>query len=213
MLKFSSRFYFAVFFFSRSCTASLSSSLITSEATHLADFVPLFRISWASLNASLLRDGFLFPMFLRAQLTAFFIELRSSNAPLAMTGNKPANRVSSAVLSCQAKQASNPYAVRLTNSSSRLDQSTIFFHASGVFSKRFMQTWSPMSHESMSFTQSSICASVSFSGSSTMAATILASAMPVFHSSSANVWFFPVSFAIFRISGICTPSLCSVFMP
>jgi hypothetical protein len=35
----------------------------------------------------------------------------------------------------------------LMNSSSLLDHSLIFFHASGVFSKRFKQIWSQTSHE------------------------------------------------------------------
>ena len=78
----------------------------------------------------------------------------------------------------------------------------IFFHDSGVFSNKFMVIWSSMSHEFMSLTQFSICCSVTFSGSSVMAARIRASAMPVCQSSSAIWWFFPVSLASWRSSGI-----------
>ena len=167
----------------------------------------------ASSIAALFSSMFLFPMFLSAQLTAFWIDLRSSIAPEAMTGKSAVNCWSVAVLLCHARQAKSPKAVRLTNSSGRCDHSVIFFHANGVFSNRFIQVWSPMSHESMSFTQFSICCSVTFSGSSTIAARMRPSEMPVRQSSSASSWFRPVSLASLRNSGICTPKRFSVLMP
>ncbi len=123
------------------------------------------------------------------------------------------NFSSSVFLSCHAKQAISAKAALLTNSSFRSDQSMIFCQARGVFSKRFMHTWSQMSQESMSFTHFSICFSVNFSGSSIIAATIFASGIPVLHNSSASLWFFPTSFAIVRISGTDTPNLCSADIP
>ncbi len=104
-------------------------------------------------------------------------------------------------------------AVLLTNSSSRSDQSRIFFQAKTFFSKRFAHTWSQTSQDLMSFTHSFICFSVNFSGSSIIAATILASGVPFFHSSSASLWFLLNSFAIFRMSGTDTPNLRSATVP
>src|SRR3989337_1908016 len=110
-------------------------------------------VSFASEMAASLRQRFLFPMFLKAQFTAFFTKFRSSVAPLFITGNTLMKSSSFAVLLCHAKQAINAKAARLTKTSSRMLHSEIFFHAKGDFSNRFMQTWSQTSHESKPTTQ------------------------------------------------------------
>jgi len=60
----------------------------------LVDYSNLW-ISFASLRAALFRLGFLFPMFLRAQLTAFFTKFRLSVAPFFINGNNVMNFSSS----------------------------------------------------------------------------------------------------------------------
>jgi len=170
---------------------------MASEAIQREALESIRWISLAAFMVALFRFGFLFPMFLSAQLTAFLTKFRSSVAPRLITGNNLMNFSSSASLSCHARQAISAKAVLLTNSSSRSDQSRIFFQAKAFFSKRFAHTWSQTSQELMSFTQSSICFSVNFSGSSIIAARILASG---FHNSSASLWSLPNSFAIFALA-------------
>ena len=153
------------------------------------------------------------PICRSAQLTAFLTKFLSSVAASRISGNSSINLSSAAFLSYQARQAINEKAALLTNSSSLSDQSITFFQARGFLSNRFIHTWSQTSQESKSFTQPSICASVSFVGSSIIEASIRASAMPVRHNSSASPWSLPSLFAIPRISGTATPSLPSTDMP
>src|SRR5260370_4561604 len=89
----------AVFLRSRFCTASLFNSRSASAAIQRAERELCWRILSAARIASRLRRRFLFPIFLKAQFTAFFTKLRSSCASRSITcGNRP-NRSSCAALS------------------------------------------------------------------------------------------------------------------
>jgi len=90
---------------------------------------------------------------------------------------------------------------------------TAFSHPNGARLKRLPQTWSQTSHESNSTTHSSICASVTHCGRSTIDANIRASCIAVLHNASASSWSFPTCFASDRTNGIDNPSVPSLLIP
>src|SRR6266850_6437292 len=83
----------------RACTASLFSSRGASAAIHRAAREFCARIFSASPLAARFSRTFRFPMFRRAQFTAFLTKFRSSWASRAIIGNSRENFASAAVLS------------------------------------------------------------------------------------------------------------------
>src|SRR5579883_1000284 len=145
-----------------------------------------------------------FPICRNAQLTAFFTKLRSSHASRSIAGKNDVNFLSSESLSCTVSSAISTNPARLTYSSLRLLHSAAFLYANGVLSNNVPQHPSQISHEEKSFTQRSICASVTFAGSSTIAASSLASWTSLFQSTNASAWSFLHFFAYFLSAGMPT---------
>src|SRR6266403_4459293 len=83
----------------RACTAPLFSSRSASAAIHLAAREFCLRIFSASRMAARFSRTFRFPMFRKAQFTAFLTKFRSSWASRAIIGNSRENFASAAVLS------------------------------------------------------------------------------------------------------------------
>src|SRR5216684_278359 len=83
----------------RDCTASLFSSRSASAAIHRAARKFCLRIFSASRMAARFSRTFLFPMFRKAQFTAFLTKFRSSWASRAIIGSSRENFASAAVLS------------------------------------------------------------------------------------------------------------------
>jgi len=104
-------------------------------------------------------------------------------------------------------------AARLTHSSGDALHSSTLLQAKGVLSKRLEVTWSQTSQESNAAAHSSICASVTGPGASTMLARRRASWLPVAQRASARSWSRPSSLATFRSSYTDTPNASSVRMP
>src|SRR5207245_11610502 len=125
-------------------------------ATHFADLESESRSLEQVLIAAAFKTEFLFPICLRAQFTAFFTKLRSSEASRTIRGRKSRNVLSAAFLSCTASSAIRTNPALLTYSSFLLDHSCSFLTASSVLSNRFPQEPSTISHESKSATHFSI---------------------------------------------------------
>src|SRR5260370_9454785 len=93
------RFVHAVFRWSRFCTAALFNSRSASAAIQRAARELCERILSAAQIASRLSRIFLFPIFRKAQLTAFFTKFRSSYASRSTTLKNRTNRASGATSS------------------------------------------------------------------------------------------------------------------
>src|SRR6266850_2830502 len=103
----------------RACTASLFSSRSASAAIHLAAREFCLRIFSASRMAARFSRTFLFPMFRKAQFTAFLTKFRASWASREIIGSSRKNFACTAVLSRYARYAISANPARLMNSSLR----------------------------------------------------------------------------------------------
>src|SRR5882724_4250897 len=170
----------------RTCTASPFSSRSASAAIHRAAREFCLRIFSASRMAARFSRRFRFPMFRKAQFTAFLTKFRSSWASREIIGSSRKNFACTAVLSRYARYAISANPARLMNSSLRPLRSIAFFQAGSAKTNRWQQVPSHTSQLSKSRTQRSICFDVTCSATSIIPARIRASCTPVSQSSSAS---------------------------